>query len=207
LNSLKLRLHQLENGHPEKHAEYLNDLKAQLDRLARLSEDLLDISRLEVNQGSDAFAPVDLNTVVEQVVITYRPLAEAAGLSLAFERAPDLPQVLGQRSHLAQVGSNLVANAINYTPAGHVHVITTLAADLKRVCLIVQDTGIGIAGEDMPHLFERFYRGQKPDGIQRPGTGLGLSIVKEIVDQHGGSIEVESQPGVGTIFKVCLPLA
>jgi signal transduction histidine kinase len=207
LNSLKLRVHLLENGHPEKHAEYLNDLKAQLDRLARLSEDLLDISRLEVNRDSDAFAPVDLNTVVEQVVITYRPLAEAAGLSLVFERTPELPPVSGQRSQLAQVGSNLVANAINYTPAGHVHVITTLAADLKRVCLLVQDTGIGIAGEDIPHLFERFYRGQKPDGMQQPGTGLGLSIVKEIVDQHGGSIEVESQPGVGSIFKVCLPLA
>jgi signal transduction histidine kinase len=207
LNTLKLRVHLLENGKPERQAHYLAELKAQIDRLAALSEDLLNIARLEEARASQHFAPLDLNTVVEQVVIAYRPLAESAGLSLIFEAASDLPLVLGQRSQLAQVGSNLVGNAIQYTPAGEVHVITTLAADLRRVCMIVQDTGIGIAPEDLPHLFDRFYRGRQAEGMNVPGSGLGLNIVKEIVDRHGGTIEVESTVGVGSTFKICLPLA
>jgi len=207
LNSMQLKMYLLENGRAERRAEYLADFKQQLERLARLAEDLLDIARLEAPNGStEGFAPVDLNTVVEQVVIAYRPLADAAGLSLVQELTPNLPPVLGQRSRLGQVGSNLVANAIRYTPSGSVQVITSLAADLKRVCLIVQDSGIGIPPEEVPHIFDRFYRGRQPNGMNIPGTGLGLSIVKEIVDLHGGSIEVESRVGEGSRFKVCLPL-
>lgn len=207
LNSLKLRVHMLENGRPERQAHYVAELKAQIDRLAVLSEDLLNISRLEAARANRDFAPVDLNTVVEQVMIAYRPLAESAGLSLIFEGAQDLPPVMGQRNQLVQVGSNLVGNAIRYTPTGEVQVITTLAADLKRVCMIVQDTGIGIAPEDLPHLYDRFYRGRQPHGVNIPGSGLGLNIVKEIVDLHGGTIEVQSAAGAGSTFKVCLPLA
>lgn len=206
LNSLKLRLHMLENGKPERQAYYVAELKAQLERLSNLSEDLLNIARLEAGGATNHFAPVDLNTVIEQVVVAYRPMAEAAGLSLTFAGAPDLPPVMGQRNQLMQVGSNLVGNAIHYTPAGEVQVITTLAADRKQVCMVVQDTGIGIASDDLPHLFDRFYRGQQPDGMRLTGTGLGLSIVKEIVERHGGTIEVESAPGAGSVFKVCLPL-
>jgi len=207
LNSLKLRLHLLENGKPERHAHYIAELKTQLERLAQLSEDLLNIARLEAGGATNHFAPVDLNTVVDQVVIAYRPLAEAAGLNLTFAGAPDLGPVMGQRSQLMQVGSNLVGNAIRYTPTGEVQVITTLAADRKQVCMVVQDSGIGIAADDLPHLFDRFYRGQQPEGTSISGTGLGLSIVKEIVDLHGGTIEVQSTVGAGSMFKVCLPLA
>jgi len=207
LNTLKLRVHMLENGRQERHAYYLAELKTQIERLAALSEDLLNVSRLDAARANRDFAPVDLNTIVEQVVVAYRPLAESAGLSLIFEAAPGLPMVLGQRNQLMQVGSNLVGNAIHFTQSGKVHVITTLAADLKRVCMIVQDTGIGIAPDDLPRLFDRFYRGRQPDGMNIPGTGLGLNIVKEIVDLHGGTIEVESEVGAGSIFKVCLPLA
>ncbi len=207
LNSLKLRLHMLENGKPERHAHYLAELKAQLERLSSLSEDLLNIARLEEAGATNHFAPVDLNTVVEQVVVAYRPMAEAAGLTLTFAPAPDLPPVLAQRNQLMQVGSNLIGNAIHYTPAGEVQVITTLATDRKQVCLLVQDTGIGITSEDLPRLFDRFYRGKQPEGMNLTGTGLGLSIVKEIVERHGGTIAVESTPGAGSLFKVCLPLA
>ncbi len=101
--------------------------------------------------------------------------------------------------------TNLVANALSYTTAGHVRVSTYLQDD--RVCLCIEDSGSGIPAEDLPHIFERFYRGHLVSKNDIPGTGLGLAIVKEIVDLHLGNIEVDSQPGQGAIFKVWLPLA
>jgi signal transduction histidine kinase len=205
ITSLNLRLYLLEHAAPDRHAEYLADLRYQLTRLNRLSEDLLAISRLDSLDATSEFTPLDLNRVVEEVVIAYRPMAEAAGLGLVSHYAPGLPLVLGDYGQLAQVGSNLVANAIHYTPSGQVTVSTILDVKLRQVCLQVQDTGVGIVPADLPHLFERFYRGHSRNGAS--GTGLGLSIVKEIVDLHGGSIEVESHVGSGSVFKVCLPLA
>jgi len=110
--------------------------------------------------------------------------------------------VRGAPNQLAQVITNLVANAINYTPAGEVSV----SADQRhgQVCLEVSDTGSGIDPDDLPHLFERFYRGRGARSVR--GTGLGLAIVKEIVDLHGGAIAIHSEVGVGTTFTVTLPL-
>jgi signal transduction histidine kinase len=99
--------------------------------------------------------------------------------------------------------TNLVSNAIRYTIAGEVRVKTV--QDHNKVGLIVQDTGVGIEPEDIPHLFERFFRGQNVRQSHIHGTGLGLSIVKEIVDFHGGEIEIQSQVGKGTKFQVWLP--
>ena len=101
--------------------------------------------------------------------------------------------------------NNLVINAIHYTQAGEVRVKTSRGE--KKVCLTIQDTGIGIEPGDLPHVFERFYRGQnvRQSGIH--GTGLGLAIVKEIVDFHGGEIQVQSEPGQGSTFQVWLPEA
>jgi len=113
--------------------------------------------------------------------------------------------VLGEHNQLAQVITNLLANAIHYTPAGRVRV-TTSQTD-GYVCLTVQDTGIGIEPEDLPHIFNRFYRGRRAGQSNIPGSGLGLGIVKEIVDLHQGRIEVDSQVGGGSTFRVWLPIA
>jgi signal transduction histidine kinase len=107
---------------------------------------------------------------------------------------------------LAQVVTNLVNNAINYTQDGAVQLYTCYDERRSAVGLAVQDTGLGIAAEDLPHIFQRFYRGQRVGQSNLPGTGLGLGIVKEIVAQHGGTIEVESQVGQGSTFRVWLPL-
>ncbi|MEO8608588.1 MAG: HAMP domain-containing sensor histidine kinase [Chloroflexota bacterium] len=205
ITALNLRLYLLEHATLERRPQYINEFKQQLARLTKLSEDLLAISRLDALDATSNFAFVDLNQVIEEVVIAYRPMAETAGLTLISDYAPHLPRVLGEYRQLGQVSANLVANAIHYTESGQVLVRTHLDGDHKQVCIEVQDSGVGIQPQDMPHLFERFYRGEHTTGI--PGTGLGLSIVKEIVDLHGGSIHVESQMGKGSLFRVCFPLA
>jgi signal transduction histidine kinase len=131
-------------------------------------------------------------------------MAESSGISLIAEYEPDLPPILGERRQLYRAGSNLVSNAIHYTPTGRVRVATTLDVAARRACLEIEDSGMGIAPQDMPHIFERFYRG---DHRHIPGNGLGLSIVKEIVDVHSGTIEVQSRPGEGARFKICFPLS
>jgi len=111
--------------------------------------------------------------------------------------------VRADANQLAQVVTNLIANALSYTPAGAVRV--SVYAENDQVCLCVADSGSGIAPDDLPHVFERFYRGQLVLKNDVPGTGLGLAIVKEIVDLHEGRIEVDSQPDKGTTFRVWLP--
>jgi signal transduction histidine kinase len=199
---LKLHAELLEHGRPEKREQYVKVIGEQADRQAQLVEDILNLSRLELGADKVQFAPVALNTLVSQIVEAHQPAVEAAGLTLTFMPDPDLPPVRGEYNQLAQVITNLIANAINYMPAGRVQVSTGLKD--RQVVVEVRDTGMGIASEDLPHLFERFYRGQRTQHIR--GTGLGLAIVKEIVDLHGGSIEVESEVGVGSTFRVCLPI-
>lgn len=205
ITALNLRLYLLEHATPEHRSQYLSEFKAQLARLTRLSEDLLAISRLDSFDATSRFEPVDLNRVVEEVLIAYRPMADTTGLNLIAHYAPHMKPVLGEHQQLVQVGSNLVANAIHYTESGQVLVRTVLDTTARQACIEVEDSGVGIEPQDMPHLFERFYRGESTNGAA--GTGLGLSIVKEIVDLHSGSIQVESQVGKGSLFRVCLPLA
>jgi len=204
VSNLRLYVDLLDHGKPEKRDHYLLTLREQSQRLARLVEDILDLSRLERETDRAPDDWVDLNRVVDSVVTAHQPRSEAAGLALTFEPADDLPAVRGDGNQLAQVTTNLIANAIAYTPSGEVRVRTRRLAG--EVCLEVRDTGIGIVEEDLPHLFERFYRGRRPNHADIPGTGLGLSIVKEIVNLHQGRIEVESEAGVGSTFRVWLPI-
>jgi two-component system sensor histidine kinase BaeS len=139
--------------------------------------------------------------VAEQVVVAQRPRAEAAGLELLFEPGEDLTPVWGECNRLTQVVTNLVANAINYAPAGRVRVTTRLDRAHGQACLQVEDTGMGIEPEDLPYLFDRFYRGLRASQSEVPGTGLGLAIAKEIVGLHGGEIEVESRVREGSTLS------
>ncbi len=204
--NLKLYIDLLERGKPEKQAQYITVLHQQVRRVAALVDDILDLSRLERRkEQGPVYRAVALNELVDQIVLAHQPRAEADGLHLTFEPAPDLPPVRADWNQLAQVVTNLVANALSYTSAGYVRVST--CAENNRVCLRVADSGSGIVPDDLPHLFERFYRGQHVLKNDVPGTGLGLAIVKEIVDLHEGQLEVDSQPGQGTTFRVWLPVA
>lgn len=200
-----MHLDLLERGKPEKRGQYVGVLKAQVNHLIDLVEDILDLSRLERERETARFERIDLNTVAEQVITANRPRAEAAGLELLFEPDVNLPPIRGVRDQLARLIANLTTNAINYTPDGHVR-ISTFRED-GHVCLRVEDSGIGIDPDDLPHVLDRFYRGRRARQSGVPGTGLGLGIVKEIAVLHEGNVQVESRVGEGSTFTVWLPAA
>jgi signal transduction histidine kinase len=201
ITALSLNVDLLEHGKPEKREQYLQAIRQQVKREVQLLEDILNLSRLELGSDKVQFAPVVLNALIAQVVAVHQSAADARNLTLTFTPYSELPVVPGEENQLAQVITNLIGNAINYTPAGEIRVSTGLQD--HNVLIEVRDTGLGIAPEDLSHLFERFYRGRRTRDIR--GTGLGLAIVKEIVDLHDGRIEVDSEPG-GTTFRVYLPL-
>jgi two-component system NtrC family sensor kinase len=202
--NISLFLELLEDAPVEKRAQYLGIVREQSLLVRKLVEDILDLSRLTMGKKkSIEFSAVDLNKLTEEVVNAHQPMALAAGDNLIYTPGTDIPSVFGERNQLARLITNLLTNAVRYTPHGEVCVSTYSKND--RVFLAVEDTGIGIDPEDRPHLFERFYRGRQVRQSKIHGTGLGLAIVKEIVDLHEGEIEIISELGRGSIFNVSLP--
>jgi two-component system sensor histidine kinase ResE len=172
-------------------------------RLAHLVENLLLLSRLEMPDFSLDLRPVNLEAVVEDSILQLSDLAEARDVSLSLRRDSELPRIRADRARLKQVFINLLDNAIKYNRKGG-SVVVRLNADGERVTAHVQDTGEGIPAQDLPHIFEKMYRVERRQGRPVEGSGLGLSIVRRIVEQHGGSISVQSHEGE-TIFTVILP--
>jgi PAS domain S-box-containing protein len=190
--------------------ERLNVIGRELQRLRNLIEDLLNLSRLDLGQVRLHLMPHDLNSLVKTLVEDRRSLAEERGLTLIPELCPDLPPLWLDEPMLSQAVSNLLTNALNYTPSGGRVWVRTMAApgsDGSWVGFAVQDTGLGVTDEEIPRLFERFYRGKAGHDSAAPGTGLGLAIVKQVVEQHHGRIEVaHGENGRGTIFTIWLPV-
>lgn len=208
ITNLSLYVDLLAQGKSERQAQYQSILRQQVDRLNTLIEDTLHISRLDMGKVQMRLTPLDLNDVVYSCVVELKLLAEQTGqVRLTAVLQPHLPPILGDRDQLHTVVQNLLKNAIDYTNEGYIEVATTADRAAGRVCLSVTDTGMGIASADLPHLFERFYRGTAVSQSTIPGTGLGLAIVKEIVELHQGSITIKSQPGEGTTFDIYLPIA
>ncbi|MEW5987942.1 MAG: GAF domain-containing protein [Chloroflexota bacterium] len=206
--NLWLYLDLLERGKPEKRGRYLATLRTETERLVTLIEHVLNLSRLDMGKASSSFAAEDLNAITRTAVAAFQVSAEEAGLQLTF--APDmaLPLIQAEGNQVSQVVTNLITNAIHYNKAhGAVRLRTFLDSERGMACLEVADSGLGIEPEDRPRLFDRFYRGRRVSQSNIPGTGLGLAIVKEIVNLHGGAIDVQSQPGEGSTFRVWLPLA
>ncbi len=188
--------------------ESLTSVEAEVDRLTRLVGDLLLLAQAESGRLPMDMRAVELDTILLEVFQQMRTLA---GEKLKLHIADiDQVQVNGDRDRLKQVLVNLVGNAIQYTPAGG-NVTLSLQRANGQARLIVSDTGPGIPAQDLPHIFERFYRGERSrkrtPGTQTSGFGLGLSIAYWIVRNHGGSIEVNSREGQGTTFCIWLPLA
>ncbi len=220
LANIKLYLSLLAKGRPEKRENYLSVLEREANRLEKLIQGVLDLSRLEARPDILRREPVVLDEVIASVLEAQRLSAESKRLALDYIPGPDVPPVLADRNQLIQVFTNLVNNAILYTPeGGRIEVATRLAAtqddgrgttgdqpSTGYAVVTVRDTGIGIAPEDLGRIFDRFYRAPQAEASGTPGTGLGLAIVKEIVDLHGGHVEVTSQVGVGSTFSVWLPV-
>jgi signal transduction histidine kinase len=182
---------------------YLDVVDRNANRLLHLVNDLLFVARLEAGQLELQRSDLDLASVVRQSVAEAKPRAAAGGIELTCQ-AGDVPAVQADRGRMFQLLDNLVSNAIKFTPAGgDVRVSLTPVNGVVR--LEVSDTGVGIASAEQRHLFERFFRASTASDLQIPGTGLGLYIARAIVEAHGGSIDVRSELGEGTSFRVELP--
>ncbi|MFN3285185.1 MAG: ATP-binding protein [bacterium] len=204
LASLRLRLEVLRDRIASDPAalESVDDTLRVLDRLRRLTDHLLALAAVQEG-GASQRRPVDLAPVLYELVEEVAPLAADAGLRLEVDVPPHLPEVLADPEQMVLVVRNLVDNAIKYTPAGGRVTVRASAQDTS-VELMVTDTGVGIAPEHLPKVFDRFYR-VPGAGRGSEGSGLGLALVREVVEAHGGRVDVRSTPGVGTEFRVRLP--
>lgn len=201
MNALNLYLRTISKNPARLDVAQIMTMQGEVDRLTTLIREVLDLSRLEtMATHPESFVSVQLEQVVQQVVAQLRLTAEQKPLTLEGQYQP--AQVRGNPAQLKQVFLNLLANAISYTPAGGSVCVTLNVNGQAQVH--IQDTGRGIAPDDLPHLFTRFYRGSLTDSV--PGTGLGLAIVHEITSLHGGQVTVTSTPGKGSTFTVTLPL-
>lgn len=203
---LKMELYLLQHGRAADQPRHMEKMARQMEILNELVENILDLSRLDLAQPI-TFTAFNLNEVVGNVAEAYRNLAHDAGLDFQVDLASDLPPMFGVANQMAQVVTNLVVNAVRYTPNGFVRIQTRPLLDDQRIQFSVADTGMGIDPADLPRLYERFYRGkQHGPNAHIPGNGLGLAIVKEIVDLHQGTIEAQSTVGVGTTFTLTFPI-
>jgi PAS domain S-box-containing protein len=205
--NIKLYLQLLERGKPEKRAEYMQTLRREVARLETMIDELLDLSRLDRGAVRFEMTPTNLNELLHQLVTDRTSLAVQRGLTLDFQPGGSLPPASADPAGLIQISSNLITNAMNYTPTGGSVTICTAVSqrgDSNWVTFTVKDTGPGISAHDLPHIFERFYRGEVGRKATAPGTGLGLAISREIVTRLDGDITIESAPGQGAAFTVWL---
>lgn len=183
--------------------EFLGDINSEIDRMSTLIGDLLALVKRDTSETPREKEAVDLVSMTLRVASKLQPLAQMKNIDLDVN-ATGMAMVMGEPMALEQMVTNLTDNAIKYTPEqGRVSLAVTVKGG--KVYLLVKDTGIGIAKEHIPYIFDRFYRVDKARSRQTGGTGLGLSIVKAIVKQHEGSIEVVSAEGEGTEMHVVLP--
>jgi signal transduction histidine kinase len=188
----------------DKQRDYVEKILQGVGQMSGLIDDLLDLGRIEAGVGLER-KPCHLGAILVEAVDGMRARATAKGLTLRLDPAERIAVVQGDAALLRQVFSNLVDNAIKYTPSGGVVTIGLGMRDGQAV-IRVADTGIGIAPDDQVRLFEKFYRIKRRDTADIPGTGLGLTIVKSIVERHGGKVWVESELNRGSTFYVGLPL-
>ena len=188
-----------------KQQDYLNRIRANTDRLARMITNLLDLSRIE--SGTHRLDRVQLRLVdlVVEVVEQFRPMAACKRMTLEMVCPDPTIQVLADPDKFVQVLINLVDNAIKYTPVGGKVTVAMTRRDHERVMMTVTDTGEGIPAEAMAKLFEPFYQASRQPGSRAKGLGLGLSIAKTLVDLHGGTISVTSEVGKGSEFCILMP--
>ena len=184
--------------------EILDRASAKVKSLVTLSSELLDLARIESGLISQEKEQLNLSDILEDQVAFHGAAAQAQKISLELEPLPKLAPVFVDRRNMEEVFSNLISNAINYTPEGG-RVVVAAAMESGYLRASVSDNGIGMASEDLSHIFNRFYRIKNDKTRFIIGTGLGLAIVKSIVEAHNGFIRVESEPDRGSTFHVYIP--
>ena len=188
----------------EKQHEFVSRGSNKIDSLLELINDLLDVAKIEAGKYVQRRVPTDIGQIIEDTVALMDSRAKEKGIALTFS-LKDLKPVQADPKNIEEILNNLISNAINYSPEGGN--VTVAAQGLGEYMEIkVEDTGVGISPEELPKIFDKFYRVKHPKTRQVTGTGLGLAIVKGIVDAHQGTIDVESIVEKGTVFKILLPM-
>ncbi len=205
ITNVTMYLDLMERGIEDKRDHYLTILKQETRRLSLLIEDIFDESQYTSHLKQADYMPVDMNEVIFHALKVYQMEAEQNGLNLTYDLDANLPVIWGEPLQLNQVMSNLLRNAINYTTEGKISVSTY--QEQGFVTITVNDTGQGVSAEDLPHLFERFYRGGNVSQSTIPGTGLGLGVVREIIELHGGTVTAGNNQWGGASFKILLPVS
>jgi len=183
--------------------DFLTRIDGEVDRLTQMVSELTELSRIETGKSELRMAPVNLNLLVEEVLAQLNTLAQRQQVIITTDPATDIPIVRADKDRIRQTITNLVHNAIKFNHLGGKVTVST-RADEESVIVSVYDTGIGISKEDLPHVFERFYKADK--ARPRGGSGLGLAIAKHTVQAHGGSIWAQSEEGKGSTFSFSLPI-
>jgi two-component system, OmpR family, phosphate regulon sensor histidine kinase PhoR len=182
---------------------FVEIIEAQATRLTNIASDLLTISELESNNAATAPKPISIRAALGSAIRTVESVARVRGVRLLCDKVDDV-QVLGKELQFEQVFVNLLDNAVKFNrPNGEVRVEAQATDSAARI--IISDSGIGIPSEDLPRIFERFYRVDKARSREMGGTGLGLSIVKHVIEQMGGTVVVTSQVGQGSRFTLTVP--
>jgi signal transduction histidine kinase len=188
----------------EKQQELLTRAHAKIQGLLDLINDLLDLAKMEAGYGQLEQVPLDLREILAEMVELLQAKAASQKLTLHLEVPADLPLIQADHRSMEEVFTNLICNAINYSPdGGEVRISAIPHRDYLEI--LVRDQGIGIEAEEISKIFDKFYRVKNPKTRQVIGTGLGLALVKGLIEAHRGSVEVESEVGVGTTFRIKLP--
>jgi signal transduction histidine kinase len=206
ISALRAHLENLLDGVEQPDPETLQIMLVQSERLGRLVDQLLDLSRLESGDVPLEREPVELAPLVSQVFSEIQVARPDPGVTLADELPGDLPSVFADRERVHQVLFNLLDNAVRFTPLGG-RVTVTASSHNGSVDVVVADTGPGISSEHLPRVFERFYRVDQSRSRDDGGTGIGLAIARSVVEAHGGRIWADSEPGRGSAFTFELPVA
>jgi len=182
----------------------LERIKVRIDELLKLINSWLRVISVDINKLKEGFTPTPISTPLASALESMEPYAARKAIEIVRADADPVPLVDGDALSLSEVFVNIIGNAIKYSPNG-TRVTISVATSGNQVLVSVKDSGVGISEEDIPHIFEGFYRGKS--GQAQAGHGIGLAVSRQIVDAHGGSITVESELGKGTTFVVSLPVS
>ena len=209
VTAVRIMAETLENGGLEDAtaaADFVHRIGLEATHMAQMVEELLELSTIESGLRPLAHERVSLESLLA-AVDRLRPLASDKGVALVVTIADGSPEIAGDAGRLGQVMRNLVHNAIKFTPPGGRIDVEASPGDTGRVVLHCRDTGVGIAPDDLPRIFERFWKADSSRQRDGEGSGLGLAIVRHVVEAHGGSVSVVSEPRRGSTFTVELPAA
>jgi signal transduction histidine kinase len=207
LTSIQLQVEALSDGlveDPETVQRYLHSIQRETRSLSRLIDDLFQVAKMDAGGVELDYTEFSLPDLLCDALDSFSAVASKKEVELSSQVAPEAEMVFMDPARMGRVMNNLIANALRHTPQGG-RVCVTARREPDRLLIEVSDTGEGISPDDMPHVFERFYRGEKSRSRTTGGAGLGLAIVLGIVEAHGGTITIESETGNGTIFRLQFP--